>query len=169
MKSLIPPIHGSNNRRHFRTLLFVLAMIVVPQSAISQVKPDTKAPTAVDHALRSSPAYAELLLRRTELEAELEALIVDYTEEFPKVKEIRQTLAYLKRESDRLAAVKPADSSKLTLALGKLIVRKVELETDLWGLMKTYNEGHPEVKRAKRKVEIYEAAIKETQIGLFAS
>ena len=109
----------------------------------------------------SSPAYAEVLLKKTDMTSELEALLVDYTEDFLKVKQIRFSLEALKRESDRLARVKAADSGRLTLALGRLIVRKVELETDLWGLLRTYKDEHPDVKRAKRKVEIYESAIKE--------
>lgn len=112
-------------------------------------------------AIRSSPAYAEVLLRRTELQADLESLILEYTEEYPKVKEIRFTLGLIQKESDRLTSVSPSDAAKLTLALGKLIVRKIELETDMWGLLKNYKEDHPDVKRAKRKIEIYEAAIKE--------
>ncbi|MCU1288360.1 MAG: hypothetical protein JWN60_589, partial [Acidobacteria bacterium] len=58
-------------------------------------------------------------------------------------------------------SVKSAESAKLTLALGKLLVRKAELETDLWNFRGKYDENHAEVKRAKRKVEIYEASIKE--------
>jgi hypothetical protein len=144
-------------------LIFAVILTGTASVCLSQAPAGGKQTSAKESAnfLTSSPAYAEVLLRRTELESDLEALIIDYTEEFPKVKEIRQTLGFLKRESDRLAAVKPAEASKLTLALGKLIVKKVELETDVWNLMKTYNDAHPEVKRAKRKVEIYEAAIKE--------
>ncbi len=110
---------------------------------------------------KSSPAYAELLLKKTELQADLESLILEYTEDYPKVKEIRFTLGLIKKESERLTAVKPAETSRLTLALGKLIVRKIELETELWGLQINYKDDHPDVKRAKRKVEIYETAIKE--------
>ncbi len=100
-------------------------------------------------------------MRKTELEAELESLLVSYTEDFPKIKEIRFEIDSLKKELERLSAVKSAESSKLTLALGKLMVRKAELETDLWNLRKKYDDNHPEVKRAKRKIEIYESAIKE--------
>ena len=149
----------------FRCLLAVVSITMISASASAQVTKADQTKTGnvkiLGSNLTASPAYAEILLRRTELESELESLILDYTEEFPKVKEIRQELGFLKRESDRLAAVKPAESSKLTLALGKLIVKKAELETDVWNLMKAYNEAHPDVKRAKRKVEIYEAAIKE--------
>jgi hypothetical protein len=110
---------------------------------------------------KSSPAFAEIILRKTELDSELESLLVSYTEEFPKVKEIRFESDSLKKAIERLSTVKSADSSKLTLALGKLMIRKAELETDLWNLRKKYDDNHAEVKRAKRKIEIYEASIRE--------
>ena len=111
--------------------------------------------------MRSSAAYAELLLRRTELESSLESLLVDYTEDFPKIKEIRLELGFLKSEMDRLMVVKPAEAGKLTSALGKLMLRKVELEAELETLRLQYNDNYPDVKRAKRKVEVFENAIKE--------
>ena len=106
----------------------------------------------------SSPAYAELLLKKTELQAELEALVIEYTEEYPRVKEIRTTLLLCDREILRLARVKPTDSGRLTLALGKLMTKKIDVETDLWRLLQTYKDEHPEVKRARKKVEIFENA-----------
>ncbi len=142
--------------------LFAAVLLASGIEAFSQTNTPNKTETAkTSPVVPSSPAYAEILLRRTELTAELESLVLDYTEEYPKVREIRHVLTLIERESARLAKVKPADSSRLTLALGKLIVRKIELETDLWGLLKTYKEEHPDVKRARRKVEIYEAAIGE--------
>ncbi len=117
--------------------------------------------TAAADAVRSSPAFAEVLLKRTELESELESLLLDYTDEYPRVKEIRYSLTVLKRDMDKIAATKPADTGKLTLALGKLMIKRMELETDLWELLQTYKDEHPDVKRAKRRVEIYDRAIKE--------
>ncbi len=112
-------------------------------------------------ALKSSPAYAEILLHKTEQTAELEDLLVEYTEEFPKVQQIRAELALINRETTRILAVNQADAPKLTLALGKLILRKVELELDYMKLQKQYTDEHSDVKQAKRKVEIFEAAIRE--------
>ena len=111
--------------------------------------------------IRSSAAYAEVLLRKTELQAETEGLAAEYTDEFPKLAEARYALEAVERERLRLLSLKPAAASRLTLALGKLMVRKAEQEVELWTLRKSLQEGHPDVKRAKRKVEIYEAAIKE--------
>lgn len=109
----------------------------------------------------ASPAYAELVLKRTELRSELESLILDYTEEYPRIKEIRFVLALLDRDIGRINRVKAEDSSKLTLALGKLMLRRIELETELVNLQNNYKEEHPDVKRAKKKVEIYESAIND--------
>jgi hypothetical protein len=74
---------------------------------------------------------------------------------------IRFETGLLQKELDALLAVNPSESSKLSAALGKLMVRKCELSTDLWTLQKEFNDQHPNVKRARRKVEIFEASIKD--------
>jgi hypothetical protein len=141
--------------------IVLLASITCWAQAETSNKNKKEVSVASQQGFRSSPAYAEILLRRTELSSNLESLVVEYTEEYPKVQEIRHVLTLVDRESERLSKVKETDLSKLTLALGKLIVRKIELETDLWNLQKNYKDEHPDVKRAKRKVEIYEKAIGE--------
>ena len=118
-------------------------------------------PRQITSAVKSSSAYAEILLRKTERESELEEFLLDYTEEFPKVKEIRFEMNLIQKEMDRISAVNSSEAGKLTLALGKLMVRKIEIEMDLWNLRRQYNEDHPEVKRAKRKVDVFEKSIKE--------
>lgn len=112
-------------------------------------------------SIKASPAYAEVLLRKTELKADLESLLADYTEQNPKIIDIRYELTELDKAIDRLYSVKPSELSKLTLALGKMLVRKATLETDLLRMGRSYNKDHPEVKRLSRRVEIYESAIKE--------
>jgi len=114
-----------------------------------------------NQAAKSSPAYAEILLQKTELQSQLEDLLVSYTDDFPKVKELRFQLGLFQKQADRILAVNSADVGKLTVALGKLIVRKVELETGLWNLRAQYNDDFPEVKRAKRRVEVFDKAIGE--------
>jgi uncharacterized protein involved in exopolysaccharide biosynthesis len=121
----------------------------------------TPATAADSQPIRSSPAYAELLLQKTELQSTLDALLVDYTEQYPKVKELRSQLGLLQVEMDRLLAVKPENASRLSDALGKLMLRKVELESNLETLRAQYKDDHPEVKKLRRKIESYEASIKE--------
>jgi uncharacterized protein involved in exopolysaccharide biosynthesis len=144
-------------------IIFVLSIILFASIFVqAQVKPVVKpTPTAVTSAptAKSSPAYAEVLFKKTELSAELENLLVEYTEDYPSVKELRFELGLLQKDLDKLLAV--ADVSKLSLALGKLMVRKTELAADVWNLQRQLADEHPDVKRAKRKVEVFEQAIKE--------
>lgn len=125
------------------------------EKTAEQTKPQSS------NAAAASPAFAELLLKKTELQSELEAIVLEYTEEFPKVKELRHVLSLLDRDIARVSKVKAGDTGRLTLALGKLMLRRIELETDMWKLQNNYKDEHPDVKRAKRKVEIFESAISE--------
>lgn len=148
--------------RIFLLLFLVLSAAIVcfsqPNIKNVAVKSDSSKANA---QVKTTAAFAELLLRRTERESELEEFLLDYKEEFPKLKEIRFELGLIQKEMDKISAVSAADSGKLTLALGKLMVRKTEIETDLWNLRQQYSADHPEVKRAERKLEVYERAIKE--------
>lgn len=147
----------------FRNLLLATILSGASISVFGQTRNAVVAKPPGDDLVqvRSSPTFAELQLKRTELLSELESLILDYTEEFPKVKEMRFTVTLIDRDIARISKVKPGETSKLTLALGKLMVRRLELETDVWSLQKSYKDEHPDVKRAKRKLEIYEAAVNE--------
>lgn len=144
-------------------ILLVATVITLSSAVFSQTSTSAKKVMSGGNsdALKSSAAFAEVLLKRTELEADLESLLVEYTEDYPKVKQERFELDLIVKESDRLLATKAGDAAKLSAALGKLIVRKVELQGDLWNLQQQLGDAHPDVKRAKRKVEIFERAIKE--------
>ncbi|HEX9962661.1 MAG TPA: hypothetical protein VGB00_17140 [Pyrinomonadaceae bacterium] len=144
------------------SLVFLLlsALVCFAQTKVKPKPTPTTLPIVnAPSAVKSSAAYAEVLLRKTELEATLDDLSVEFTEEYPKVMETRFALGAIRKEFDRILAV--GDASKLTQGLGKLILRKVELETDLWALRQKYNDEHDDVKRAKRKVTTFEKAIKE--------
>lgn len=144
----------------FTAFSFLFSATVCAQTD-SRAKNVQVASKQIAQAVKFSPAYAEILLRKTEREAQLEEFLLDYTDEFPKVKEIKFELELLQKQMDKVSAVTASDAPKLSLALGKLLVRKTELEVDVWNLLRQYNADHPEVKRAKRKVEVYEKAVKE--------
>jgi len=133
----------------------LLLLFIASVAAYSQAEGSDAGP------IRSSAAYSEILLRKTELLADLEALSADYTEANPKIVDLRFEIASLDKSLEKVFGVKPSETAKLTLALGKLIVRKATLETDFARLSRGYNKDHPEVKRAKRKVEIFDTAIRE--------
>jgi len=143
-----------------RACAIALALLTLSIAAFGQNTSERKTDTTtLTASTTSSAAYAELILKKTELQSELEGLILEYTEEYPRVKEIRYVLTLFDGGIARLAKVKSADASKLTEALGKLMTRKIDLETELWRLQANYKDEHPEVKRAKKRVEIFENAI----------
>jgi len=145
--------------KYQKVILFLL--LILSTSLFINAQANPKIVASNNQAAKFTPAYSEILLRKTERESELEEFLLDYTEEFPKVKEIKFELGLINKEMEKILAVGATESGKLTLALGKLIVRKIELATDVWNLRRQYNDDHPEVKRAKRKVEVFEKAIKE--------
>lgn len=138
----------------------VLALLLVCGVTAAAQAPSKSAPVASNGA-QATPAYAEILLKSTAVEAELEGVLLDYTEDFPRVKELKYEHGLLEKEKGRMKAMKPDQVPKLSLALGKLIIQRIELETDLWKLRENYREEHPDVRRAKRKLEIFEKAIAE--------
>jgi len=142
------------------TSLFVLIVFGVSAAAgQTNRKPAVRVDPPPAAGASATAAFAEIALRRAEFEADLEALLVDYTDDFPRVKELRFALTKIEVESERLKAMKSVD--RATSALGKLMIRKVESEIELWKLQQSYADGHPEVRRAKKRVEIFEKAIKE--------
>jgi chromosome segregation ATPase len=140
----------------FRSIALFLTVITVPSLGTAQ-----QAASADTGPVRSSAAYAEVLLRTTEVKAELESLAADYTETSTRIVDLRSELNALSRAIDRLVAVRPSEAAKLTTALGKLLVRKAALDADLERLSRSYTSDNTAVKRARKKVEIYDAAIKE--------
>jgi uncharacterized protein involved in exopolysaccharide biosynthesis len=111
--------------------------------------------------VRASAAYAELKVRRTELEADIEAFSADYTEQSPRIMDLKAELAALDAGATRLMRTKPSEAARLTIALGKLLVRHASLSLEVSKLLRTYATDHPEVLRAKRRAEVYDRAIKE--------
>lgn len=112
-------------------------------------------------SIKSSPAYAEILLRKTELLADIDAFGADYTEASTKMIELRAEIASLDKSLVKVFAVRPSETGRLTQGLGKLIVRKAALDADLDRLLRRYSKEHPETKRAQRRADRFEAAIAE--------
>ena len=141
----------------FNRIIFVLSAIFLSSVIVcGQTKP---AQSEASKLNRTTPAYAELLLRRAELESDVESWLATYTEEYPKLKEARFELDLTKKDLKKILA--QTDAAVLTLALGKLLVRKNQLEANLWALTNQYGGDHPDVKRAQRKVQSFQNSISE--------
>src|SRR6476620_9734047 len=135
-----------------------LILMVVLGSAIAAF---AQASATDQSAIKGTPAYAEVLLRKTELLADLDAFTPDYTEANPKMLELRAELASIDRSMTRILAVKPPQTSRLSEALGRMMVKKAALDADLQRLSRQYNKDYPDVKRAQRRVDLYESAISD--------
>lgn len=143
-----------------RRAAFAVVALAALSAAIIAQEPGKKKPEASEpEHVRASAAFAELIFRAAVLEAELEELLIRYTDEFPKVVEKRFELSRLEAAIKRLSEVPEEESSKLTLALGKMLVQQAVYATELDGLKRRYSDTHPEVKRAARKLEIFDKAV----------
>lgn len=147
--------------KYIFSLFFLLIFSLSVFAQVDEKKPKLDYSTPTSRAIKSSPAYAVLVLHRTTLRAELEEMLTAYTEDFPKVVDARFEIDLVNYELSRLLDTKVTDSCKLSDSLGQLILKKTEVEMQLWNLKKKYKEEHPDVQRANKKLEIYEKAILE--------
>lgn len=144
-----------------KILIAITTILLAGLGVAAQAKPKPTPSPAGISGIKSSAAYSEVVLRRAELMADLEGLLVDYQEEYPPIRSLRSELGFLQKEIDRLLGVRTADVGKLSAALGKLMIRKAQSLNEVAKLQRDYTEDHPDVKSAKRKVEVFESAIKE--------
>jgi hypothetical protein len=63
-----------------------------------------------------------------------------------------------------LLALNPNEVNRLSVAVGKLLVKKAEQSSEIESLFKAYNEKHPDVIRAKKKLSIIENALKDLML-----
>lgn len=141
--------------------LLAIAIITLLSAAAFGQETDSKGKSIRDFPdyVRASPAFAEVIYRKAVLESELEGLLVKYTNQYPKVAEIRFQLAELELALGKLLDVPADEKSKLSIALGKLMVQRAEYAAELDALKRKYNDSHPEVKQAARRLEIFDKAI----------
>jgi uncharacterized protein involved in exopolysaccharide biosynthesis len=139
--------------------LFLAFSFIFSIVGFAQTKPKVEV-----NPIKTSPAYAEILLKKVEVEAELESLLLDYLEAYPKVVEARFLLNSLQKEIDKLLALNPNEVNRLTVAVGKLLVKKAEQTSEIESLFKTYNEKHPDVIRAKKRLSVIENALKDLML-----
>jgi len=144
-----------------KTILVIITLAFAAAFASAQTAETKPAePGDTPEWVKASPAFAEVVFRKAVVEAELEEMLVRYTEQYPKVIEKRFEMSELDKEQDDLVKTPEAEASKLTLALGKMLVQRAAYATELGMLKLKYDDTHPDVKKAKRKLEIFDKAIK---------
>ena len=123
--------------------------------------PQQTVPQTQQGSTKSSAAYGELVLRKVEVEAEYKEMLVDYTEEHPKLKIKKAEIDNLNLEMEKIAAMDISFAPKLTATVGKLVLKKIDLQTEVNKLLLQYAEDHDLVKRAKQKVAVIEEEIQK--------
>lgn len=152
------------NKFSFRILLLMLIMLVGVSTASAQKeRPKTdKTDSSVVHA---SAAFSEILAQKALVEADLKILLTDYKEDYIGVREKQAEFALLNTALRNLEKTPAAEISKLTLALGKLVVKKIEVEAELKTLLEDYTEDFPAVKKARTRLGVYEEEIRKLLAG----
>ena len=142
----------------FQTIQICAQQKGAPQTQTSVTAPIKTIGRKLD--VKTSPAYAELIMKRTEVAADLEVLLPDYTEESPEVKEKRLNLQILDAALKRLETVTLEQYLALTPAVGKMLARKLEAEAELKILSEIYTDEHPAVKKSKIRFKVFDAELK---------
>jgi uncharacterized protein involved in exopolysaccharide biosynthesis len=104
------------------------------------------------NAAKATPAYEVLVLRQVAVEAELADLSSKFTGSSLTVEARRFELSTIAREMWSMRKIESANVPKLSGVYGNLILRKVALEVELDGLLRSYTPQHPDVN--KKRVEL---------------
>lgn len=93
-----------------------------------------------------------LVLRKAKVEAELSQLSEELTNVHPSLESKRFELRVIRREMAKMRAIETSSVSKLSSAVGNLILSKVALEIELNDLLVRLNPQHPDVTKKKREL-----------------
>ena len=93
-----------------------------------------------------------LVLRKAKVEAELSELSEELTTEHPSLDSKRFELRAIRHEMAKMRAVQASHVSKLSSAVGNLILSKVALAVELNDLLVQLTPQHPDV--TKKRVEL---------------
>ena len=100
-------------------------------------------------AVKVSPAYCALILEKVKAEAEFYKFRQIFTATQSGYKSKAYTVTALQREMKRLRATPASRLPLLTESYAKLLLRKVQLESNLTDLQANYTPDWPETKTTK--------------------
>jgi len=129
-----------------------LAVLAITIAASFVAAGFTRQTAGQSNAAKATPAYEVLVLRKVAVEAELADLSSRFTGSSPAVEAKLFELNTLAREMQSMQRIESDEVSKLSRGYGNLILRKVTLEVELDGLLRSYTPQHPDVD--KKRVEL---------------
>jgi hypothetical protein len=124
-------------------LTFTLTIITVSTQAQSRIN---------SNAVKATPAFEVLILKRAEVGAELTQQRQVATMEHPDVVRLAYHLDRLNIEIERLLLTEAPEISKLSSVYGHLLLRRIDLEVDANTLRHQVTSTHPDLR--KKRIEI---------------
>ena len=140
--------------------VFLVAIALVVSASGIVVGCEPKPAEYLLNAPETTPAYAVLVLRKAKVEAELSQLSEELTNEHPSLDSKRFELRAIKREMVKMRLVETSRASKLSSAVGNLILSKVGLEIELNDLRARLTPQHPDVTKKRSELAALEREIK---------
>ena len=119
------------------------------------VLPETKT------AKNSMPAFEELALHEAKIKSELNQLLLEFMPEAQEVLIKRFELHLTRLEMAKISAMPESKKPLLTFVFGKLLVRKVEAETELQNTIANYEIDSFQTRRQALKLQDIEKEISE--------
>lgn len=101
---------------------------------------------------KSTAAYAELVLRKVALQADMEGSLATMARDNPAVTAKQSEIDAVAAELDQLCKVPRGKQVYLNENYAKLLLHKVELAGRLKSLLVRYTAEHPEVKRTQAEL-----------------
>ena len=129
-------------------LVLALAFVVFPAAAFAQKTSES------EQDPKTTQAYSMLILQKVKLQAELEALLSEYSSDWPKSKKVQFELDTLKIEMKKMAEVDESKVIKLTSGFGSLVLRRIALATDVHMLSEEEGSDWPPLKQKQRELEL---------------
>jgi uncharacterized protein involved in exopolysaccharide biosynthesis len=131
-------------------LLVAIALAVGASGIV--VGNELQSADCLSSAPEATPAYGALVLRKAKVEAELSKLSQELTNEHPSLDSKRFELRAIRREMAKMRAVETPHVSKLSSAVGNLILSKVALQVELNDLLVRLKPQHSDV--TKKEFEL---------------
>jgi uncharacterized protein involved in exopolysaccharide biosynthesis len=142
-----------------RRLVFGVALIVFVFSLPAHAQQPTVAREQPNP--KTTPAYSLLVLRKVKVQAELEALVAEYSSDWPAAKKLQFELDALKEEMKKLADTDEAQIPKLTNGYGTLLLRRASLESEIQSLSEEEGSDWPTLKQKQRELELLDGELKK--------
>jgi uncharacterized protein involved in exopolysaccharide biosynthesis len=140
-----------------KALLVAIALAVGASGAVAGYEPQSV--ERLSSAAETTPAYARLVLRKATVESELADLSARVTNEHPSLESKRFELRAIDRELNMMRAFEASRVSKLSSAVGDLILSKVALQVELHRLKARVTPQHPLVAQKSDELAALEREI----------